>query len=102
MILEKNQFDLGEVFFGKERKFEVKVKNNYSIPLHITKLVAGCSSCTSLDVDMRILAPKETATITVKFKPGSTGIQKKQASVYYKVGDNHGSEVITFTAVCNK
>lgn len=87
--------DLGRIPFGKANTFHFTVTNNGKVPIQITKLWVGCSSCTKASARKAMLADGECTTIDVIFTPGSVGKQNKNVQVQW-----NGNQVIKleFTA----
>lgn len=81
--------DLGRIPFGKPTHFQFDVKNTGKVPLQITKLWVGCSSCTTASCRKAKLADGECTTIDVTFTPGTKGPQKKNVQVQW-----NGNQVI--------
>lgn len=77
---------LGRLKYGTPHTFDYLITNNYPTAVHIDSIVAGCHSCTLTSIDKNVLQPSETAIITVKFTPGSLGLQTKGIKVHAFVG----------------
>lgn len=100
MIANKN-INLGNVKFGVPKTFSVQLNNTSNKPVIIKRLLPSCSACTVMKTEKSLVMPGESLSIEFVFTPGSTGILRKQGTVYYDVGDESNSEVITFTAKCD-
>lgn len=87
--------NLGSIPFGKPKEFSFTVKNEGKVPVQITKLWVGCSSCTKATAKKAMLADGECTTIDVIFTPGTVGTQNKNVQVQW-----NGNKVIKleFTA----
>lgn len=100
MIHNKN-INLGDVKFGVPKTFKVPLSNTSNKPVVIKRLLPSCSACTVMKTEKSVIMPGETLDIEFVFTPGSTGVLRKQGTVYYDIGDQSTSEVITFTAKCD-
>lgn len=91
----QSPIDLGQVKFGKTVKFSFDVKNSGKVPIQITKLWVGCSSCTKASTRKAMLADGECTTVDVEFTPGSIGPQRKNVQIQW-----NGNQVLKleFTA----
>lgn len=95
LTINPTSLDLGRIPFGKPTHFQFDVKNAGKVPVQITKLWVGCSSCTKASCRKAMLADGECTTIDVTFTPGTIGTQRKNVQVQW-----NGNEVIKleFTA----
>jgi len=95
LVASPSTIDLGRIPFGRPVPFSFTVRNTGQVPVEITKLWVGCSSCTKAETKKAMLADGECTTIDVVFTPGSIGAQKKNVQVQW-----NGNQVIKleFTA----
>jgi uncharacterized protein DUF1573 len=77
---------IGEVKFGQPHTFTYTITNKFTVPVTITKIATGCSSCTKASIDKVNLQPDEVATITAVFTPGSMGLQSKTLTIFSSTG----------------
>ncbi len=77
---------LGRLKFGTKHTFDYLITNNYQTAVHIDRIIAGCHSCTTTSIDKTVLQPGETGILTVKFTPGSLGIQTKGIKIHAFIG----------------
>ena len=75
--------DLGTLKFGEPYSFRFLLKNNGDREVTVTKLTAGCSSCTKLSMPRMYIGPTEQGVVNVVFTPGTLGPQRKSITVTY-------------------
>lgn len=83
LVATPSTIDLGNILFGKANNFSFTVTNTGKVPIQITKLWVGCSSCTKATCRKAMLADGQCTTIDVVFTPGSIGQQKKNVQVQW-------------------
>ena len=86
LVPDNKEMHLGNLKFGQPYNFKYSLKNTSAEEVKITKLIVGCSSCTTANTSNSIVAPGESTDINVTFTPGSTGATTKAVNVSYTVG----------------
>lgn len=78
--LESSQHDFGEVKRrGGDLSYVLRVYNDGSLPLVITRVVTSCS-CLKADFSSRPIAPNSSRELRLIYQPG-----KAEAGTFYKV-----------------
>ena len=100
-MLEPNQhvISLGDLKYGQPYSFKYSIKNTSENPINVNRVMVGCGSCTTANLQKSLISPGEEADIDVVFTPRSTGLQQKVITVQY---DDNQSMMLKFTATVNE
>jgi hypothetical protein len=82
----QSEINLGHLKFGEPYNFHYTLKNVSDQEITITRLIVGCSACTTAHVTNPIVAPGGTVDVSATFTPGSTGLNSKSIDVAYTSG----------------
>jgi hypothetical protein len=100
-MLEPNQhlISLGDLKYGQPYSFKYSIKNTSQNPVTINRVMVGCGSCTTANIQKSLISPGEESDLDVVFTPGSTGLQQKGITIQY---DDNNSITLKFTATVNE
>lgn len=95
LVANQQLIELGKLRHGIPYRFSYTLKNEGPTKVTITKLHAGCSSCTKASIVGNVIDPGANSTVDVVFTPNSNGQQRRRITVNYN--DNQ-SIVLEFIA----
>ncbi len=84
MLIENNNYQLGNIKYDVKKEFEVIIKNDSDFDIVITKLKPGCGSCTTANIKKAELAKGEEIPLKVTYKPNTSGLVEKLVTIHYK------------------
>jgi hypothetical protein len=96
LVTDTPEIDLGSLKYRQVHEFTYTLRNTSSEPLRVTRIVAGCSSCTHASAPGGDIKPGETAPLKVTFTPGNLGRNVKRLHVFY--GPNNKELILKFKA----
>ncbi|MDB5231616.1 MAG: hypothetical protein JWN76_2421 [Chitinophagaceae bacterium] len=94
----ESDHDFGKIPYGKPAEYELEVKNISNEPIKIENVQPGCGCTTPKYEKDKVLAPGETAKITLGFSGYADGKFEKYVNVFFSGGLNkqikfHGETV---------
>ncbi|MBI5465559.1 DUF1573 domain-containing protein [Candidatus Gottesmanbacteria bacterium] len=97
IVVEPEQWDFGEIEYGKIAEYTFKVRNTGSETLEIKRVATSCA-CTSAKIDKEKIGPGGTAEILVTYDTaamgrGSHGKGKQERIIYVKSNDPENPQV---------
>lgn len=97
ITVDTNPKSLGTLVLSKPHSFNFALTAGVDA-ITITKITAGCGSCTTASIDSALIAANTTENFKVTFTPQALGETSKKVTVIYTENNIENNIVLEFNA----
>ncbi len=83
LSISNDNYDFGKIVYGKPVEYALQVKNISSEPVTIENVQVGCGCTTPKYTKGQVIAPGESASITLGFNGMTKGNFQKSATLFF-------------------